>query len=88
MRAKGNGQVATDRCEEFFSILKIGHCQHFAVFPKPGDLGAVKWQAVVPPPRRIGASEEEHQILHDRQRKIIPEHLKRKNDEVRVVEKV
>src|SRR5262245_55073876 len=83
-----NSPVTADRGKEFFSILKIGDRQHIVVFPEPGDLGAMERQAVVPPSRGIGASEEEHQILHDRQRKIIPENFKRKDDEVRVVEKV
>jgi len=48
----------------------------------------VKRRSVFRPSGWVGASKEEHRILHNIERQVIPEDLKSKNDEVRIVKEV
>src|SRR5215468_7592214 len=88
MRGDGACPMATDGGKEFFSILKIRFRQHAAILPQPRHFSAVKWQTALRPSGRVGASKQEHQILHNLQWQVMPKNLECKKDKVRVVKKV
>src|SRR5262249_55098379 len=88
MRTDGNCPMPTDRRKKFFSIFEIRGRQYATVLRQPCHFATVKRKSVFRPSGWVGASKEEHRILHNVQRQVIPKDLKSKNDEVHIVKEV